>query len=194
MQDFQAVDDAHRAERRQKAEEALESCRLTHTLFDGLLHEIIEEDGLNAISEVLRSRSTLSTCPLRFQKTVDWLQTNLAQFLYDSLVATESTSFSKFKDYVSVIPWFMLRATLRLSNKPGLFRKAMSDLFLARPYGSSGSFLERILSVFLQETNTAEQLAACRARIGSISICEKIRQCKSTETTQLQTLFERLMH
>lgn len=179
MREVQAVDDAHRLERRQRGLESGESCRLSHMLWEGLASEIVEDNGLDALSETLRTRSTLSTCPLRFQKAADWLQTTLAQFLFDTMVATDASSFNQFKSYVATVPWFMLRTTLRLSSKRGLFRKALSDLFLARPYGSQGSFLERILSVFLQDQNSVEQLAACRARIGSISICEKLRQCMS---------------
>lgn len=173
----QVIDDHKRTERRLKAAEAGDACRLSHMLWSGLQHEVFQEDGLDAFSDALRTNEKLSQCPLRFQRTAEWLRRDLAQFLYDSLVASDVQSFSKLKSYTSQIPWFMLRATFKLTNKRSIFKRALSDLFLSRPYGSNGSLLERLLAVFLRDTRSTEQLTECRSRIGSISICEKLRKC-----------------
>lgn len=188
MRQCQAIDEVRRFERRQRASDSSEQCKLMHLLWSGLGYEAVNDNGLDAFSEALRNNETLTHCPLRVQKSAEWLSLVLAQFLYDTLVATESESFSRLKAYLSTIPWYLLKTTLRLTSKRGMFRKALSDLFLARPYGSNGSLLERLLAVFLDDDeNTAVQLAACRARIGSIAICEKLRQCKSvSERTEWQ--------
>lgn len=60
--------------------------------------------GYSAISEALRTVDDSSKLPERFTKSLDFMRFSLAEVLFDTLVADESTLFSKIKSLHAVFP------------------------------------------------------------------------------------------
>ena len=60
--------------------------------------------GFSAISEALRTVDDSSRLPERFSKSLDYMRFSLAEVLFDTLVADESTLFSKIKSLHAVFP------------------------------------------------------------------------------------------
>lgn len=74
-----------------------------------------------------------------------------------------------------MMPYFMLRGILRISNPVAMVRSIL-DLFLARPFGST-SLLQKMFSSGLgeeaRELNEDAELVA--RKIGDERLCEKVR-------------------
>jgi hypothetical protein len=173
IQQSQAIDEARRHDRKERAASADTRARLAHMFYSSVKEEIARQDGLAVLSEVLRTQPIAANLPIRFAKSLEWVRHSLASFLFDALVAGPPTTFAKFEKLNSVIPWFKLRQILKVASRKSILTRALSDLFLAKPFGSR-SLLQRLISVLVDHETSYEDIATCRAKIGSLTICSKI--------------------
>lgn len=75
-----------------------------------------------------------------------------------------------------LMPYFMLRGILRISNPVAMVRSVL-DLFLARPFGST-SLLQKMFSSGLNDEvrDLKEDAEMVRNKVGDERMCDKIRQ------------------
>lgn len=92
--------------------------------------------GAYIVRAVSRPISTGSFTPARLASTV-----------FQSFVAADSASetFASLKRIHGLMPYFMLKAALKISNPIGMIR-TMLDLFMAQPFGGR-SLLQRCPSL-----------------------------------------------
>jgi hypothetical protein len=121
------------------------------------------------------------------------IESSAAQAIHDLLVAGEHSGpfFAKLRALNTSMPWFLLRNAFKLRNA-GLVTKALQDLLLSRRFGKQ-SLLQKCVSdrttyrmrprrrhrslLTILDDDPAylnEQIEACRARIQSTLICERL--------------------
>ena len=71
----------------------------------------------------------------------------LASTVFHHFVAADNTSesFASLKRIHGMMPYFMLKATLKISNPVAMIRSVL-DLFLAQPFGSKSLLQRCVLS------------------------------------------------
>ena len=74
-----------------------------------------------------------------------------------------------------LMPYFMLKAALKISNPMGMIRGVL-DLFLATPFGGR-SLLQRMFTGSLMEEVRAlnEDIEAVKEKVDDPVMCEKVR-------------------
>lgn len=89
---------------------------------------------------------------------------------------TSSSTFASLKRTHSLMPYFMLRSILRISNPVSMIRSVL-DLFLARPFGST-SLLQKIFSSGLTEEarELKSQADMVIVKIDDERMVEKVRR------------------
>lgn len=113
--------------------------------------------------------------------------------IHDLLIAGEHSApfFAKLRSLHASIPWFLLRNAFKLPN-PGLVIKALQDILLSRRFGKQSLLQKYVPALFLLNVRVLiwyralltildddpeylnDQIEACRARIQSTAICEKL--------------------
>lgn len=170
------VDAARRQSRIVVAQGAAERARGMYQFWADIEDEFVNGDGFLEVSEALRTTPTISRLPLRFQKGIEWLRMDLAQALHDLLVVGEHSGplFAKVKSMHSNFPYFFLRQAMKLPSA-NMMGKALQDLLLNKRFHNK-SLLQRILSVSLDDDPQllGSQIHACRSRIQSLTMCEKL--------------------
>lgn len=126
---------------------------------------------------------------------MEWGRITLASTIFQSFVASDDASgtLAALKRFHGLMPYFMLKGILRVSNPMAMIRGVM-DLFMAQPFGGK-SLLQRyavpllsdlwisygfIVSMFtssLFEESKAlqEDIAAVAAKVDDPALCEKVR-------------------
>ncbi|GAA98308.1 uncharacterized protein L969DRAFT_46989 [Mixia osmundae IAM 14324] len=172
----EVIDEARKAGRVQVAQGAAERTRAMQTFWHEASDEVINGDGLLAISEALRQSPTIEGLPTKYQKSIEWMRMGLAQGLYDLLCCGEHSAalFTKVKGLHAAFPWFLVRQAFKIPST-NLMAKALQDILLAKPFGNK-SLLQRTLATVLEDdpTQLHQQIEACRARISSSVMCDKL--------------------
>ena len=102
---------------------------------------------------------------------------SLASTVFQHFVASDnaSESFASLKRIHGLMPYFMLKAALKISNPMGMIRGVL-DLFLAQPFGGR-SLLQRMFTGQLMEEVRAleEDIEAVKEKVDDPVMCEKVR-------------------
>lgn len=106
------------------------------------------------------------------------LACRLASTIYQLFLGSDNSSsvFSQMKRMHGIMPYFMLRGILRISNPVAMIR-AVLDLFLARPFGSTSLLQKMFTSGLDTEVRDLRADADLVARkIGDDRLTTKVRQ------------------
>ncbi|GAA5841301.1 hypothetical protein JCM11251_001619 [Rhodosporidiobolus azoricus] len=139
--------------------------------------ELVKHDGLSRVFGTIRKTENVADLPIEYRKVMEWARISLASTIYQLFLGSDNSSsvFAQMKRMHGLMPYFMLRGILRISNPVAMIR-AVLDLFLARPFGSS-SLLQKMFSSGLSDEvkalrDDAEMVAR---KIADDRLCEKIR-------------------
>ncbi|GAA6028229.1 hypothetical protein JCM8097_006928 [Rhodosporidiobolus ruineniae] len=170
------IDDARRTARLNIAQGTAERVRQTRKQWSTVERDIIHGEGLSEVSEALRTSASLDKLPLKFQKVLESLRFNVAETLFEVLVAGESSgsTFAKLKSLHAAFPYFLVKQALRIKAS-GLMSRALQDILLSRPFGGK-SLLQKILATCLDDdpVRLAKEMDRLQARVGSAVMCEKL--------------------
>ncbi|BGP41652.1 hypothetical protein JCM10449v2_005643 [Rhodotorula kratochvilovae] len=140
--------------------------------------ELVKHDGLSRVFATIRKTENVQDLPIEYRKVMEWARISLASTIYQLFLGSDNSSsvFSQMKRMHGMMPYFMLRGILRISNPVAMIRSVL-DLFLARPFGST-SLLQRMFTSGLDtEVRDLRDDAELVARkIGDDRLCAKVRQ------------------
>ncbi|KAG6335634.1 hypothetical protein ID866_3450 [Astraeus odoratus] len=118
-----------------------------------------------------------SPLPQNYRALIEWARISLASTLFQTYVASDNSSetFAGLKRIHGLMPYFLLKAALKISNPVGMIRTVL-DIFLAQPFGGR-SLLQRMFTSSLSEE--AKSLTAyiqhVSEEIADPVLCEKVR-------------------
>ena len=92
---------------------------------------------------IIKNNPTIDSLPPRYLKVFEWARISCASTIYQTFVAydTSSETFNSLKRIHGLMPYFVLRGILKISNPIAMVRGVI-DLFLAQPFGQR-SILQR---------------------------------------------------
>ncbi|THV08533.1 hypothetical protein K435DRAFT_642163 [Dendrothele bispora CBS 962.96] len=139
--------------------------------------DLMDKDGVTHIFDIIKITPNIRDLPSNFQAVIEWARISLASTIFQQLVASDNASetFASLKRFHGLMPYFMLKAALKISNPMGMIRGVL-DLFLAQPFGGR-SLLQRMFTGSLTEEVKAleEEIEAVKAKVEDPIICEKIK-------------------
>ncbi|KZT05522.1 uncharacterized protein LAESUDRAFT_726785 [Laetiporus sulphureus 93-53] len=140
--------------------------------------ELFAKDGLTNIFATIKVTDDIHKLPANYQAVIEWARISLASTVFQHFVAADSASesFASLKRVHGLMPYFMLKTILKISNPIAMIRNVL-DLFLAQPFGGK-SLLQRMFTGSLQEDVRAieEDIEGIKENINDPIICEKVRQ------------------
>ncbi|KAJ6613417.1 hypothetical protein B0H10DRAFT_2165289 [Mycena sp. CBHHK59/15] len=140
--------------------------------------DIMGKDGLTLIFATVKVTPNVRDLPPNYKAVLEWARMSLASTVFQQFVASDNASetFASLKRIHGLMPYFMLKTALRISNPIGMIRSVL-DLFLAQPFGGR-SLLQRMFTGSLTEEVRAleEEIEAVKEKVDDPMICEKIRQ------------------
>ncbi|KAH9045219.1 hypothetical protein EDB85DRAFT_2284165 [Lactarius pseudohatsudake] len=140
--------------------------------------DLLGKDGLTRMFEVIRTTDNVGNLPPEFQAIIEWGRISLASTVFHHFIASDdaSESFAGLKRIHGFMPYFMLKAALKISNPVTMIRSIL-DLFLAQPFGGR-SLLQRMFTSSLNEEvkSLEEDIEAVKDKVDDPVICEKVRQ------------------
>lgn len=110
-----------------------------------------QPDGLSRVFQTIRQCPRVDQLPPEYRALVDWATVSMASGLFTMFVGRDSSSstFAQLKYMHSVMPYFMIRSILKISNPMAMMRSFL-DLFLAQPFGQK-SLMQRMLTGRIQD-------------------------------------------
>ncbi|KAF8621653.1 hypothetical protein AX15_007669 [Amanita polypyramis BW_CC] len=140
--------------------------------------DIMGKDGLSRVFAIIKETPDINDLPDNYKSVIEWARISLASTVFHHYVASDDSSetFASLKRIHSLMPYFMLKTTLKISNPIGMIRSIL-DLFLAQPFGGR-SLLQRMFTTSLTEEVNAlqEQLEAVKDKVDDPMMCAKVRQ------------------
>lgn len=139
--------------------------------------DLMGPDGLSHVFEIVREVENVKDLPPNFQAVLEWGRISLASTIFHNYVAsdTASESFSALKRLHGLVPYFMMKGVLKISNPVAMIRGTM-DLFMATPFGGKSLLQRMFTSSMTQEVKEfEEEIEAVKDKIEDPIICEKIR-------------------
>lgn len=139
--------------------------------------DLFKPNGLEAFEKMLKSTPNIKDLPLHFIGAIEWGRLNFASFLYTFFCTTDD-SVRFYQSLISthkIVPYRALATILRYTNPTGM-AKAILDLLLAQPFGTS-SLLQRLLTTSLndQARGTQKEIQSIENKIKDPSLCERIK-------------------
>lgn len=169
-----AVREEGRKRFQKEAEKRVEALREGLSEFKGDI--IGKEGGLKAVFEVVRRVENVRDLPRAEASVLEWGRISLAGTIFQMFVASDNASetFMQLKRLHGMLPYFVLKGILRVSNPMAMIRGVL-DLFLARPFGGQ-SLLQRMFSSSLTEDVRLlqEDINTMYERIDDPALCRKI--------------------
>ena len=155
----------------------------------GFKDELVQKDGLTRVFGTIRVTKDLKDLPTEYQKVFEWARISLASTIYQLFVGSDNSSaiFAQFKRVHGMMPYFMMRQILRISNPVAMIRAAL-DLFMARPFGSA-SLLQRMFSSGIEGEvrELKEDIFKVQAKVEDDALCERVhRFVNSSRDVQLK--------
>ncbi|POY76521.1 hypothetical protein BMF94_0362 [Rhodotorula taiwanensis] len=139
--------------------------------------ELVKADGLSRVFGTIRQTENVRDLPVEYRKVMEWARISLASTIYQLFLGSDNSSsvFAQLKRIHGLMPYFMLRGILRISNPVAMVRSVL-DLFLARPFGST-SLLQKMFSSGLSDEvkELREDAELVARKIGDDRLCEKVR-------------------
>jgi len=167
----------------------------------GFREELVKNDGLSRVFGTIRQTENVEDLPIEYRKVIEWariscvrvlsltisaqrhsliaglLDRSLASTIYQLFLGSDNSSsvFAQLKRMHGLMPYFMLRGILKISNPVAMVRSVL-DLFLARPFGST-SLLQKMFSSGLNDEvrEIREDAEMVGRKIGDERLLEKIR-------------------
>ncbi|KAJ7498902.1 hypothetical protein FB451DRAFT_1347337 [Mycena latifolia] len=140
--------------------------------------DIMGKDGLTQIFATVKVTPNVRDLPPNYRAVLEWARMSLASTVFQQFVASDTASetFASLKRVHGLMPYFMLKTALRISNPMAMIRSVL-DLFLAQPFGGR-SLLQRMFTGSLTEEVRAleEEIEVVKEKVDDPMICEKIRQ------------------
>ncbi|KAK0486980.1 hypothetical protein EDD18DRAFT_1192672 [Armillaria luteobubalina] len=138
--------------------------------------DVMGKDGLTNVFATVKVTPDIRSLPGNYQAVLEWARISVASTVFHQFVASDNSSetFASLKRLHGLMPYFMLKAALKISNPIGMIRSVL-DLFLAQPFGGR-SLLQRMFSGSLTEEARAleEEIEAVKAKVDDPVMCEKI--------------------
>ncbi|PWN28815.1 hypothetical protein BDZ90DRAFT_208233, partial [Jaminaea rosea] len=139
--------------------------------------DLVQRDGLSRVFGTIKSTPSIEDLPESYRALLAWARISAASTLFHLFMGSDTSSdlFSQLKRIHGLMPYFMMRQILRISNPVTMIRGVI-DLFLAQPFGQR-SLLQRMFSSSLQEEarDLQEMVNAVRAKVEDEVLCEKVR-------------------
>ncbi|KAJ8292902.1 PX domain-containing protein [Rhodotorula toruloides] len=140
--------------------------------------ELVKHDGLSRVFATIRQTERVDDLPVEYRKVMEWARISLASTIYQLFLGSDNSSsvFASLKRVHGLMPYFMLRGILKISNPVAMIRSVL-DLFLARPFGST-SLVQKMFSSGLNEEakDLRDDAELVARKIGDDRLCEKVRQ------------------
>ncbi|KAJ3508861.1 hypothetical protein NLJ89_g5523 [Agrocybe chaxingu] len=140
--------------------------------------DLMGKDGLTHVFGIIKVTPDIQGLPGNFKAVVEWARISLASTIFHMFVASDDASetFAGMKRLHGLMPYFMLKAALKITNPISMIRSVL-DLFLAQPFGGR-SLLQRMFTSSLTEEVKAleEEIEAVKDKVDDPVMCEKIRQ------------------
>ncbi|KAM0789993.1 hypothetical protein ACM66B_005323 [Microbotryomycetes sp. NB124-2] len=138
--------------------------------------DMVQKDGLSRVFATIRTTENVDDLPTKYLKVLEWARISLASTIYQLFLGSDNSSsvFAQLKRMHGLMPYFMLRSVLRISNPVAMIRSVL-DLFLARPFGSS-SLLQKMFSSGLHEEvrELREDAELVARKIGDDRLVQKV--------------------
>ncbi|TIB74624.1 hypothetical protein E3Q23_02643 [Wallemia mellicola] len=126
-----------------RADEVMDSVKMFKSDISSKAVSIIISDGFKKMFSIIKDNETIDSLPERYMKVFEWARISFASTIYQTFVGSDTSSetFSGLKRIHALMPYFVLRSILRVSNPIAMVRGVI-DLFLAQPFGQR-SILQR---------------------------------------------------
>ncbi|THH01660.1 hypothetical protein EW026_g1070 [Hermanssonia centrifuga] len=139
--------------------------------------ELLGKDGLTHVFATIKETQDIRSLPDNYKAVIEWARISLASTVFQHFVAADdaSESFAGLKRIHGLMPYFMLKAALKISNPMSMIRGVL-DLFLAQPFGGK-SLLQRMFSGSLMEEVKAleEDIESVKDKVEDTLMCEKVK-------------------
>ncbi|KLO06907.1 hypothetical protein SCHPADRAFT_860852 [Schizopora paradoxa] len=140
--------------------------------------DVMQKDGLSNIFDTVRRTEDVRDLPKEYRAVLEWGRISFASTIFQQFIASDEASerFAGLKRIHGLMPYFVLKGILRISNPVAMIRGAL-DLFAARPFGGQ-SLLQKMFTSSMQEEVKAlgEDIEMVMEKVDDPVICEKIRQ------------------
>ncbi|KAI0254894.1 hypothetical protein BJV78DRAFT_1336574 [Lactifluus subvellereus] len=147
-------------------------------LVKGVKGDLQGKDGLTRMFAIIKTTDSVRDLPPDFRAVIEWGRISLASTVFHHFIAADdaSESFAGLKRIHGYMPYFMLKAALKISNPVAMIRTVL-EIFLAQPFGGR-SLLQRMFTSSLNEEvkSLEEDIEAVKDKIDDPVICEKVRQ------------------
>ncbi|KAF5389109.1 hypothetical protein D9757_004908 [Collybiopsis confluens] len=145
--------------------------------------DIMGKDGLTHVFAVIKETPDVRDLPSNFHAVLEWARISLASTVFQQLVASDnsSQSFANLKRLHGLMPYFMMKAALKISNPMGMIR-SMLDLFLAQPFGGKSLAQRQASSLMFTGSLTdevktlEEEIEAVKIKVDDPIMCEKLKR------------------
>ncbi|WVQ71077.1 hypothetical protein IAR50_000602 [Cryptococcus sp. DSM 104548] len=171
-----AVREEGRRRFKMEAEKRIEALREGLAQFKGDV--LSKEGGLKNVFEVVKRVEKVEDLPPAEASVLEWGRISLAATIFQLFVASDTASetLASMKRLHGLMPYFMLKGILKISNPMAMIRGVL-DLFLARPFGGQ-SLIQRMFSSSLSEEvrMLEEDIEVVQDKIDDPVLCQKIEQ------------------
>ncbi|KAF8351436.1 hypothetical protein F5887DRAFT_937457 [Amanita rubescens] len=140
--------------------------------------DVMGKDGLSQVFKTVKQTPNINDLPDNYKSVIEWARISLASTIFHHYVASDNSSetFAGLKRIHGLMPYYMLKTALKISNPIGVIRSIL-DLFLAQPFGGR-SLLQRMFTSSLTEEVRAleEQIESVKDKVDDPMMCLKVRQ------------------
>ncbi|KAH8105826.1 hypothetical protein BXZ70DRAFT_886429 [Cristinia sonorae] len=139
--------------------------------------EVLGKDGLTHIFATIKQTSDVRNLPENYHAVLEWARISMASTVFHQYIASDkaSESFAGLKRVHGLMPYFMLKAALKISNPMAMIRGVL-DLFLATPFGGRSLLQRMFTGSLMEETRVLEEdIEAVKTKVDDPVLCEKVR-------------------
>ncbi|KZT62904.1 hypothetical protein CALCODRAFT_513796 [Calocera cornea HHB12733] len=177
MRRREEADQVREEGRKQFAKEVAERVEALRGAVREVKGSLMAKDGLTRVFATVKVTPDVRDLPPDYQAVLAWGRISLAATIFQTFVASDtgSETLANLKRIHGMMPYFMLRGVLRISNPIAMIRGVL-DLFLAAPFGGP-SLLQRMFSTSLSEEvkGLQEDIDAVKEKIGDDMLCQKVK-------------------
>ncbi|KAL9934274.1 hypothetical protein V8E36_006730 [Tilletia maclaganii] len=171
------LDEVREAEQKHFQDESARRAKELQTHLKAFKEDLVQRDGLSRVFGTLKSTARIEDLPVNYQALIGWARISLASTLFHIFMGSDNSPhiFAQLKRMHGLMPYFVLRGILRISNPVSMIRGVL-DLFLAQPFGQK-SLLQRMFSIGLQDDvrELTEIGQAVANKVDDAELCEKVR-------------------
>ncbi|KAF9534304.1 hypothetical protein CPB83DRAFT_781747 [Crepidotus variabilis] len=140
--------------------------------------DLMGQDGLTHVFATVKVTPNIHDLPENYQPVVEWARISLASTIFHMFIASDDASetYAGLKRIHGLMPYFMLKAALKIANPMAMIRTVM-DLFLATPFGGK-SLLQRMFTSSLAEEvkMLQDEINAVQEKVDDQVMCAKVQQ------------------